>query len=47
MEKTIVFKRNKTDIALMAIMISNLEKEGINYSIGDYINRFEIHILGY
>ena len=46
MEKTIIFKRNKTDIALMAIMISTFEREGINYSIGDYVNRFEIHILG-
>jgi hypothetical protein len=44
--KSVEFKKNVIEIALLAIFISTLEREGINYSIGNYQTFIKIEILG-
>ncbi len=47
MHKSVEFHKNESDIALMAIYVSNLTKENVEYRIDNHTDKFIIEITGY
>ena len=47
MHKQVTFYKNESDIALMAVYVSNLVKENVAYRIDNHMDKFIIEVVGY